>query len=69
MSNITTGVVKWFNESKGFGYIEPQSGPEVFAHFTAIVGEGYKTLVEGQSVQFVVEQGQQGPQAKEIVGL
>ena len=69
MSNVMTGVVKWFNESKGFGYIEPKTGPQVFAHFTAIVGEGYKTLIEGQTVQFIVEQGQEGPQAKQIVAL
>lgn len=69
MSDVMTGVVKWFNESKGFGYIEPKTGPQVFAHFTAIVGEGYKTLAEGQMVKFIVEQSREGPQAKNIVAI
>jgi CspA family cold shock protein len=51
MSNTVTGTVKWFNESKGFGFIEQQSGPDVFAHFSAIQGSGFKTLNEGQSVK------------------
>ncbi|MFT5709204.1 MAG: CspA family cold shock protein [Oceanospirillaceae bacterium] len=67
MSNTTTGVVKWFNETKGFGFIEQQSGADVFAHFSAITGDGFKTLAEGQSVQFTVTQGQKGPQAEDIV--
>ncbi|MEH6445248.1 MAG: cold-shock protein [Oceanospirillaceae bacterium] len=67
MSNTTTGVVKWFNETKGFGFIEQQSGADVFAHFSAITGDGFKTLAEGQSVQFTVIQGQKGPQAEDIV--
>jgi cold shock protein len=65
----TTGTVKWFNETKGFGFIEQESGPDVFAHFSAIVGDGFKTLVEGQRVQFDVTQGQKGPQASNIVAL
>jgi CspA family cold shock protein len=69
MSNKVTGTVKWFNESKGFGFIEQQSGPDVFAHFSAILSEGFKTLIEGQSVQFVITQGQKGPQAESIVAL
>ncbi len=69
MSNTTTGTVKWFNEAKGFGFIEQESGPDVFAHFSAIVSEGFKTLAEGQRVQFVVSQGQKGPQAENIVAL
>lgn len=67
--STTTGTVKWFNETKGFGFIEQESGPDVFAHFSAIVGDGFKTLVEGQRVQFDVTQGQKGPQASNIVAL
>ncbi len=67
MSEKVKGTVKWFNESKGFGFIEQQSGPDVFAHFSAIVGSGFKTLAEGQQVEFKVTQGQKGPQAEEIV--
>jgi CspA family cold shock protein len=54
----TTGTVKWFNESKGFGFIEQESGPDVFAHFSNISGDGFKTLAEGQKVEFTVTQGQ-----------
>ncbi|WP_250461180.1 cold-shock protein [Microbulbifer litoralis] len=67
MSNTVTGTVKWFNESKGFGFIEQQSGPDVFAHFSAIQSSGFKTLVEGQAVEFTVTQGSKGPQAENIV--
>jgi CspA family cold shock protein len=69
MSNTTTGTVKWFNEAKGFGFIEQESGPDVFAHFSAIAAEGFKTLIEGQKVQFVVTSGQKGPQAENIVAI
>ncbi len=69
MSNKVTGTVKWFNESKGFGFIEQESGPDVFAHYSAISSEGYKTLAEGQRVEFVVTQGQKGPQAENIVAI
>ena len=69
MSDKTTGTVKWFNESKGFGFIEQESGPDVFAHFSAITGSGFKTLAEGQRVEFTVTQGQKGPQAENIVAL
>ncbi|MDX1398788.1 MAG: cold-shock protein [Oceanospirillum sp.] len=69
MMSKVTGTVKWFNESKGFGFIEQESGPDVFAHFSAIVGNGFKTLLEGQKVEFKVTQGQKGPQAEEIVVL
>ncbi len=65
--STTTGTVKWFNETKGFGFIEQESGADVFAHFSAISGDGFKTLAEGQSVQFTVTQGQKGPQAENIV--
>ena len=65
--STTTGTVKWFNESKGFGFIEQESGPDVFAHFSAISSSGFKTLIEGQKVEFTVTQGQRGPQAENIV--
>ncbi|WP_445766291.1 cold-shock protein [Rheinheimera sp.] len=66
MSNTTTGTVKWFNEAKGFGFIEQASGPDVFAHFSEIASTGFKTLQEGQRVQFTVSAGQKGPQASKI---
>jgi len=66
MSETVNGTVKWFNESKGFGFIEQESGPDVFAHFSGIAGSGFKTLVEGQQVRFTVTQGQKGPQAENI---
>ena len=69
MSNTVNGTVKWFNESKGFGFIERQSGPDVFAHFSAITGSGFKTLTEGQQVEFTVTQGPKGPQAENIVAV
>jgi CspA family cold shock protein len=69
MSNTVTGTVKWFDESKGFGFIEQENGPDVFAHFSAIVSDGFKTLVEGQKVEFTVGQGQKGPQAENITAL
>lgn len=67
--SITTGTVKWFNESKGFGFISPESGPDVFAHFSAIQGDGFKTLAEGQKVEFTVTQGKKGPQAENIIAV
>ncbi len=69
MSNTVKGTVKWFNESKGFGFIAQESGPDVFAHFSAITGDGFKTLNEGQAVEFTITQGQKGPQAENIVAL
>ncbi|MDP5057392.1 MAG: cold-shock protein [Marinomonas hwangdonensis] len=66
MSNTVKGTVKWFNEIKGFGFIEQESGPDVFAHFSAIASSGFKTLSEGQQVEFVVTAGQKGPQAENI---
>jgi cold shock protein len=65
----TTGTVKWFNDAKGFGFIEQESGPDVFAHFSAITGDGHKSLAEGQKVEFTVTQGQKGPQAENIVAV
>ncbi len=67
--STTTGTVKWFNEAKGFGFIAQESGPDVFAHFSAIQGDGFKTLAEGQKVEFTITQGQKGPQAENIVPL
>lgn len=66
MSTVT-GTVKWFNDAKGYGFIEQEGGPDVFAHFRAIVGEGHRSLTEGQRVEFTVTQGQKGPQAENIV--
>ncbi|MFT7286701.1 MAG: CspA family cold shock protein [Halieaceae bacterium] len=68
MSTVT-GTVKWFNESKGFGFIEQESGPDVFVHFSAIKGDGFKTLVDGQKVEFTVTDGQKGPQAENVVAV
>jgi CspA family cold shock protein len=67
--STTTGTVKWFNETKGFGFIEQESGPDVFAHFSAISGSGFKTLVEGQKVEFNVTKGEKGLQAENIVAV
>jgi CspA family cold shock protein len=70
MSNKTTGLVKWFNESKGFGFITPDNGSsDLFVHFRSIVSDGFKTLVEGQKVSFNVEQGGKGPQAANVTVL
>lgn len=57
-SNVVKGTVKWFNETKGFGFIQQESGPDVFAHFSEIASSGFKTLMEGQLVEFSVAQGQ-----------
>ena len=69
MSDTVTGTVKWFKESKGYGFIEQESGPDVFAHFSAIVASGFKTLKEGQRVEFKVTDGPKVPQAENIVPL
>jgi CspA family cold shock protein len=66
MSERETGTVKWFNASKGYGFIERENGPDVFVHFSAIRGEGYRNLEEGQRVEFIVEQGQKGLQASDV---
>lgn len=66
---MATGRVKWFNNAKGYGFIERDEGGDVFVHYTAIQGDGFKTLDEGQLVQFDVTQGQKGPQAINVVKL
>ena len=63
------GKVKWFNAEKGFGFIERQDGDDVFVHFSAIQGEGFKTLDEGQNVEFDIVEGPRGPQAANVVKL
>jgi CspA family cold shock protein len=70
MSNSTTGIVKWFNEAKGFGFLtQDNGGADVFCHFNAIASEGFKTLAEGQKVSFEVEEGQKGLQAANVVAI
>ena len=65
---MVTGTVKWFNESKGFGFIAPADGSaDVFVHFSAIQGDGFKTLAEGQTVEFEVEQGPKGLQSAKVM--
>ena len=61
-----TGTVKWFNETKGYGFIAQEDGPDVFVHFSAIQGDGFKTLTDGQKVEFTVTDGQKGPQAENV---
>jgi len=63
---VTQGKVKWFNDAKGFGFIEQEGGEDVFVHYTAIVQEGFKSLVEGQLVEFEVKQGPKGLQAQNV---
>ena len=69
MSEKVSGTVKWFNESKGFGFIEQESGPDVFVHFSAIQAEGFKSLADGQKVEFTITDGQKGPQAADVVSI
>jgi len=66
---MQTGTVKWFNSEKGYGFIEVEGGSDVFVHFSAIVGDGYKSLDEGQRVEFNIVQGNRGPQAENVVKL
>lgn len=66
---METGTVKWFNAEKGFGFIEVEGGSDVFVHFSAIVGDGYKSLEEGQRVEFNIVKGNRGPQAENVVKL
>jgi len=64
---MATGTVKWFNESKGFGFIEQESGEDVFVHFSAIQSDGFKTLNEGQSVEFEITQDEKGTKAVNVI--
>ena len=66
MSERIIGTVKWFNGSKGYGFLAREGGADVFVHFSAIQGEGFKNLEEGQKVEFSVEQGPKGPQASNV---
>jgi len=66
MSERIVGTVKWFNGSKGYGFIAREGGPDVFVHYSSIQGEGFKNLEEGQKVEFTVEQGAKGPQASNV---
>ena len=66
---MAQGTVKWFNDTKGYGFITQEGGEDVFVHYSAIQGEGFKDLAEGQKVEFNVEQGQKGPQATNVTIL
>ena len=66
MAELTQGTVKWFNNSKGYGFISQENGEDVFVHFQSIQAEGYKSLEEGQKVEFTIGQGQKGPQANDV---
>jgi len=69
MSQEQTGTVKWFNEAKGFGFIQRENGNDLFVHFRSIIGQGFKSLTEGQRVSFTEVNGQKGPQAENVVAL
>lgn len=69
MSETITGKVKFFNESRGFGFIEQENGPDVFVHFSAIDADGFKTLTDGQQVEFTIGDGPKGPQAQNVKPL
>ena len=69
MSERTQGTVKWFNRSKGYGFIEREGGDDVFVHFSAIQGEGYRNLDEGDQVEFTIESSPKGPQAADVLRL
>ena len=66
---MSQGTVKWFNNQKGYGFITPENGKDVFVHHSSIQGEGYKSLAEGQQVEFEIEQGPKGEQAVKVVKL
>jgi CspA family cold shock protein len=66
---MAEGVVKWFNDAKGFGFIEQEGGPDVFVHFSVIQSEGFKSLAEGERVSFEITEGQKGPQAANVMKL
>jgi CspA family cold shock protein len=67
MAERLVGTVKWFNSGKGYGFIEREDGPDVFVHYSAIMAEGFKSLEEGQKVEFQIEDGPKGPQAAQVV--
>ncbi len=69
MSDRIVGTVKWFNGTKGYGFIQRENGPDVFVHYSAIKAEGYRNLMEGQKVEFTVEEGPKGLQAANVVPL
>jgi cold shock protein len=69
MSDRIQGTIKWFNGTKGFGFITREGGPDVFVHYSAIQGSGFRTLEEGQKVEFTLETGPKGPQASNVVAL
>lgn len=69
MAGRETGTVKWFNNTKGYGFIERASGGDIFVHYTGIKGGGYRSLEEGMKVEFTIAQGQKGPQAQDVVVL
>lgn len=69
MAERIIGTVKWFNNEKGYGFIAQDNGPDVFVHHTAIKSEGFRTLKEGQKVEFSIEQGPKGPQATDVIAL
>ena len=66
MSERVQGTVKWFNDGKGYGFIEREDGDDVFVHYNSLQGEGFKSLQEGQRVEFTLEQGEKGPQAVDV---
>lgn len=68
-TKTNTGIVKWFNSEKGFGFIQQEKGPDVFVHYSNISSTGYKSLTDGQKVQFNVTQGKKGPQAEDLIVL
>ncbi|MBU0558448.1 MAG: cold-shock protein [Bacteroidetes bacterium] len=67
MAERKSGTVKWFNSSKGYGFIQQAEGEDVFVHYQSITGDGFKTLEEGQKVEFTIGEGQKGPQAKDVI--
>ena len=69
MSDRQTGTVKWFNGTKGYGFIEQDDGGDIFVHYSAIVGDGYRNLEDGQRVEYSVTEGPKGPQAQDVVAL
>jgi len=68
-AKMATGSVKWFNEKKGYGFISPDEGEDVFVHYSEIQGDGFRTLYEGQQVQFEITEGRKGPQATNVVPI